>query len=293
MAAFIPSPPFNSIPIGPLDLRLYGLLIAAGVIAGVWVAGRRLEKVGIDASVVSDMMVWVLPAGVIGTRVYFVATNWHRYSDDLGSAFRLWEGGLGIPGGVLAGVIVGVWWLRRHDVPIPPVFDAAALGIPTAQIIGRWGNWFNQELYGRPTEVAWALEIDPDHRITGYEAFATFHPTFAYEILWNIGLLAVLFWIDRKNILRPGALFAVYLIGYGIGRIMIETVRIDPVNEYFGIRAHIWAMIVFIAAAAIYLIGWGLKRGSNDASDEPGDAGVTDGDATDNGGEHTLRSTDH
>jgi prolipoprotein diacylglyceryl transferase len=263
--ASIPSPSTNEISIGPLDLRAYGFLIALGVLAGVWLSSRRLAQDGLDPEIIPNMALWVLPAAIIGARAYFVLTNWGRFSGDLGAAFRLWEGGLGIPGGVLTGTIVGVWWLRRHDVPLPPVFTAVALGLPLGQIIGRFGNWFNQELYGRPTDLPWGLEIDADHRLAGYEDFALFHPTFAYEILWNIGLLIVLLRIDKSGKLRSGALFAVYLIGYGIGRILIETVRIDPVNSFLGIRLHIWAMIVFIAAAALWLWRYGL------ADDEPDD----------------------
>ena len=258
LIASIPSPSQNQISIGPLDLRAYGFLIALGVLAGVWLSSKRLAQDGLDPEIIPNMALWVLPSAIIGARAYFVLTNWGRFADDLPSAFRLWEGGLGIPGGVLTGSIVGVWWLRRNDVPMPPVFTAVALGLPLGQIIGRFGNWFNQELYGRPTDLPWGLEIDLAHRLPGYEQFELFHPTFAYEILWNIGLLLVLLRIDKSGKLRSGALFAVYLIGYGIGRILIETVRIDPVNSFLGIRLHIWAMIVFIAAAAYYLRRYGL-----------------------------------
>lgn len=271
LVASIPSPSQNHISIGPVDLRAYGFLIALGVLAGVWLASRRVAEDGVDPEVIPNMALWALPAAIVGARAYFVLTNWGRFSDDLASTFRVWEGGLGIPGGVFVGTIVGVWWLRRNDVPLAPVFTAVALGLPLGQIIGRFGNWFNQELYGRPTTLPWGLEIDLDHRLPGYEDPALlFHPTFAYEILWNIALLGFLVWIDRKRVLRPGALFAVYLIGYGIGRILIETVRIDPVNEFLGIRLHIWAMVAFIAAAGLYLRRYGWRR-----TDEPGEPNDT------------------
>jgi prolipoprotein diacylglyceryl transferase len=275
LVASIPSPSSNSISIGPIDLRAYGILIALGVLAGVWLASRRLAEDGLDPEIVPNVALWALPAAIIGARLYFVLTNWGRFSDDLASAFRLWEGGLGIPGGVALGMAVGIWWLRREKVPLPPVFTAVAVGLPLGQIIGRFGNWFNQELYGRPTDLPWGLEIDAAHRLSGYESSELFHPTFAYEILWNIALLGFLLWIDRKRVLKPGALFAVYLIGYGIGRTLIETVRIDPVNELFGIRLHIWAMVVFIAGAAVYLYryGWAAEPalagdGTPDAEDD-------------------------
>ncbi|MEM9132405.1 MAG: prolipoprotein diacylglyceryl transferase [Actinomycetota bacterium] len=265
--ASIPSPPANGFSLGPLDIRAYGFLIALGVLAGVWLAGRRLAEFDLNPEIIPSVAIWVMPAAIVGARAYFVLTNWGRFSDDIGSAFRLWEGGLGIPGGVALGAAVGVWRLKKDDIPLPPVFTAVALGLPLGQIIGRWGNWFNQELYGRPTDLPWGLEIDADHRLAGYEAFETFHPTFAYEIIWNIGLLAFLLWLDRKNWLKPGALFAAYLIGYGIGRIAIETVRIDPVNSFLGIRLHIWAMVVFIAAAVIYLFREGFAEEGEGALD--------------------------
>ena len=239
--ASIPSPSSSGISLGPIDLRAYGVLIALGVLAAVWLASRRVAEDGLDPEIIPNLALWVLPAGIIGARIYFVATNWGRFSDDLASAFRLWEGGLGIPGGVALGALVGVWRLRREDVPPAPVFTAVALGLPLGQIIGRWGNWFNQELYGRPTDLPWGLEIDLEHRLAGYESFETFHPTFLYEVLWNVVLLGFLIWIDRRRVLKPGALFAVYLIGYGMGRILVELFRIDPVNEFLGIRLHIWA----------------------------------------------------
>ncbi|MEM7340761.1 MAG: prolipoprotein diacylglyceryl transferase [Actinomycetota bacterium] len=292
LIASIPSPPSNGISIGPLDLRAYGFLIALGVLAGVWLASRRVAKDGIDPEIIPNLAIWVMPAALIGARIYYVATNWGRFSDDLGSAVRLWEGGLGIPGGVALGALVGVWRLRRENVPMPPVFTAVALGLPLGQIIGRFGNWFNQELYGRPTDLPWGLEIDEAHRLAGYEQFELFHPTFAYEILWNIALLGFLLWIDRKGWLKPGALFAVYLIGYAIGRTWIELFRIDPVNDFLGIRLHIWAMGAYIAAAAFYLVryGWAsaderqpavLDLDADDADESDGDGDDADDRSTD------------
>ena len=271
--ASIPSPSQNQISIGPVDLRAYGLLIALGVLAGVWLSSRRLAKDGLDPEIIPNVALWVLPAAIVGARAYFVLTNWGRFADDIPAAFRLWEGGLGIPGGVALGAAVGGWWLRREGVPLPPVFTAVALGLPLGQIIGRFGNWFNQELYGSPTDLPWGLEIDAVHRLSPFENTELFHPTFAYEIIWNIVLLMVLLRIDARRILKPGALFAVYLIGYGIGRILIETVRIDPVNSFLGIRLHIWAMIVFIAAALYYLVryGWAGAAADNDDKDVDSD----------------------
>jgi len=279
LVASIPSPSSSAISLGPIDLRAYGFLIALGVLAGVWLSSRRLAEDGLDPEIIPNMALWVLPAAIVGARAYFVFTNWGRFSDDLAAGFRLWEGGLGIPGGVALGAAVGVWKLKRDEIPLAPVFTAVALGLPLGQIIGRWGNWFNQELYGTPTDLPWGLEIDAAHRLSAFAEFELFHPTFAYEILWNIGLLGALLWIDRKRVLRPGALFAVYLIGYGIGRILIELLRTDPVNELFGIRLHIWAMIVFIALAASYIWRVGLEPSKDDGA-EVGDGEEAEAEST-------------
>ncbi len=282
--ASIPSPSSNGISLGPIEVRAYGFLIAIGVLAGVWMAGRRLAEDGLDPEIIPALALWVLPAAIVGARVYFVLTNWGQFSDDLGSVVRLWDGGLGIPGGVALGGLVGIIRLRRDGTPLPPVFTAVALGLPLGQIIGRFGNWFNQELYGRPTDLPWGLEIDAAHRLPGFENDELFHPTFAYEIIWNIALLGFLIWIDRRRVLKPGALFAVYLIGYGIGRILIETVRIDPVNELLGIRLHIWAMVAFMVAATWYLFRSGFAVGfgrSKTAMESPSEAATPEVDGED------------
>jgi prolipoprotein diacylglyceryl transferase len=260
LLASIPSPSTNGFSLGPIDLRAYGFLIAMGVLAAVWLASRRVAEDGLDPEIIPSLALWVIPAAIVGARAYFVLTELERFVDDIPAAFRLWEGGLGIPGGVALGTLVGVIKLRRDGTPMPPAFTAVALGLPLGQIIGRFGNWFNQELYGRPTDLPWGLEIDPSHRLPGYEDVELFHPTFAYEIIWNIGLLGFLLWIDRKRVLRPGNLFAVYLIGYGMGRILLETVRIDPTNELLGIRQNIWTMSAFIAGGAIFLVRRGLTE---------------------------------
>ncbi len=277
--AAIPSPSFNSFPIGPLDLRLYGLLIGLGILVGVWLGQRKMVERGEDPEIISTIAIWCIPAALIGARIYYVATNWARFSDDPAAGFRIWEGGLGIPGGVLLGAVVTIWLARRNEWKLPPILDAAAVALPTGQIIGRFGNWFNQELYGKPTEVPWALEIDADNRVNGFEEFATFHPTFLYEILWNLGLLAFLLWLDRQRVLRPGRLFTVYLLGYGVGRLWLEFVRIDPVSEWFGLRAHAWAMIVAIGATLAYVLFDARRHGSFFAKSNPTDDAEGDGSA--------------
>ena len=277
--ASIPSPSTNSISIGPLSLNAYGLMIALGVLAAIWMLGRQLEAKGIgtteDASTIG---IWAVAAGIVGARLYHVATDWDRFSDNLGAIPKIWEGGLGIPGGLLAGVFVGIWRGRQRGIRPAELLTCAAPAIPLAQAIGRWGNWFNQELFGRPTDLPWGLEIDDAHTPAGYASDTTFHPTFLYESLWNLGLVAVLLWIDRRLRLGPGRLFAVYLIGYGLGRFWIEGLRIDAVQlaDVAGLRWNQWVSLAAIVGGGLYLIAtrgrkWPEAVDSDDETDTFGD----------------------
>jgi prolipoprotein diacylglyceryl transferase len=275
----IPSPSSGSIDIGPFELRAYGLLIALGVIAGVWLCGRMAERKGIGTTDdVSSIAVWAVAAGIIGARLYHVATEWSRFSDDLGAIPKIWEGGLGIPGGLLAGVLVGLWQGQRRGIEPLPLLTCAAPAIPLAQAIGRWGNWFNQELYGRPTDLPWALEIDDAHNLD-HPVGTTFHPTFLYESIWNLGLVGLLLWVDRRFKLGPGRLFAVYLVGYGAGRFWIEGLRIDPTeaSDVAGLRWNQWVAVAAIVAGLIWLARTRGSRWPDSADDAGGEATEADG----------------
>jgi prolipoprotein diacylglyceryl transferase len=265
----IPSPSSNSITIGPLDLRMYGLMIALGVIAAVWLLGRQLEQSGLGTrDDASSIGMWGVVAGIIGARLYHVVTDWSRFSDDLGSIPKIWEGGLGIPGGLLAGIGVGAWQAKRRGIRPAVVLTFGAPSIALAQAIGRWGNWFNQELYGKPTDLPWALEIDDEHLPAGYPSGTTFHPAFLYESLWNFALCGFLLWVQRRFRLAAGRLMGVYLIGYGLGRFWIEGLRIDPSHEVAGLRWNQWVALAAIAGGTIYLLAtWGQKWDEQPAGD--------------------------
>jgi prolipoprotein diacylglyceryl transferase len=250
----IPSPPDNSISIGPLDLRAYGLMIALGVVAAVWVSQRRWRQRGGDPEDISAIALWAVPAGLVGARAYHAITDYQRFQGRWLHAFAIWEGGLGIPGGLLAGVVVGVVVVRRRGLPVATLLDVAAPALPLAQAIGRLGNWFNQELFGRPTDLPWGLEIDPEHRPARYLNEETFHPTFLYEALWNVALVALLLWIDRRRRLRPGQLFTIYVAGYFTGRLWVEALRADPASQILGVRVNIWTSVVTAAAAIAVLV---------------------------------------
>jgi prolipoprotein diacylglyceryl transferase len=265
----IPSPDTNQIVLGPINLRAYGVLIAVGVLAGVWLARRRWAARGGDPEDITTIALWAVPAGLIGARLYHVITDWRSYFPDRpADAIAIWQGGLGIPGGILAGVLVGLVVARRLGIRVAPAMDAVAPALPLAQAIGRLGNWFNQELFGRPTELPWGLEIDPARRPDGYETFSTFHPTFLYEGLWNLALMALLIAVDRRRLLRPGNVFALYVGGYFLGRLWIEALRIDTASIVLGLRVNLWVSLLAVGTVVVVLAVRGLRRRVDD-SDEP------------------------
>ena len=254
MIASIPSPPDNAIHLGPLPLRAYGLMIALGVLAAIWIAQRRWAVRGGDPGDIPAIAVWAVPAGLVGARLYHVITDFSRFEGRWAHIPAIWEGGLGIPGGIAAGVVCGVVVARRRGLAVPELLDAVAPAIPVAQAIGRLGNWFNQELYGRPTDLPWGLRIDPEHRPPGMAHIATYHPTFLYEALWNLALAALLVWIGRRWRPRPGQLFAGYIAGYAAGRLWVEALRIDPATEVLGLRVNLWVSVVVLVAAVAVIV---------------------------------------
>jgi prolipoprotein diacylglyceryl transferase len=260
--ASIPSPSSGSLSIGPLSIHAYGLMIALGVVAAVWLMGKRLEASGAGKKEdVSSMAVWAVIAGVIGARLYHVVTDWSAFKDDPARIVQIWKGGLGIPGGMFLGAVVGVWAIKRRGVDPALAMTAAAPALPLAQAIGRWGNWWNQELFGKPTTLPWALRIDADKIPAQYAPGTTFHPTFLYESLWNLALCGLLLWIDRRFKLRPGRLLAVYVLGYGVGRFWVEGLRIDPAKSGGGLRLNQWMAIVIAASAVLFLtVDWFRHR---------------------------------
>lgn len=248
--------------IGSLRLSAYGLMIALGVVVAASMAGRRLTKSGSGTrDDMNSIATWGVIAGIVGARLYHVVTDWSAFSGDLVRIPMIWRGGLGIPGGLLGGVLGGVYGARRRGVPIPQLLTAAAPAVPLAQSIGRWGNWWNQELFGRSTTLPWALRISDDKLPAGYPSGATFHPTFLYESMWNIGLCLLLLQIDRRMRLKPGRLFAVYLAGYFAGRFWIEGLRIDRAHVIGGLRLNQWvAALVVVASVEFLLLDWRSRR---------------------------------
>ena len=251
----IPSPSSGSIYLGPLRLNAYGLMIAIGVIAAVRIAGRRAENKGVGTTEdISSIAMWAVPAGVIGGRAYHVLTDYERFQGQWFDAIKIWQGGLGIWGGVTAGVAVGWWCARRRGLDAWWIISCAAPAIAIAQAIGRWGNWFNQELFGRPTTLPWALEVSSDIAVkAGYTAGTTFHPTFLYESVGCVVLAWLLIRLERRITPARGRLFAWYVAGYTVLRFGTESIRIDASHTVGGMRLNQWVAIGVFVAAVLFL----------------------------------------
>ncbi len=268
--AYLPSPDRGVWMVGPVPLRAYALCIIAGIVVAVLWGEKRFVARGGEPGTVTDVAVYAVPFGLVGGRLYHVLTDWPTYfgpGADPVDALRIWQGGLGIWGAIALGG-VGAWiGCRRRGVPLPFFADAVAPGIVTAQAIGRLGNWFNQELYGAPTTLPWGLEIyrrvDPATGRTDPLAgvavdaapIAVVHPTFLYELLWNLAVAALVVWADRRFRLGHGRAFALYVAGYTLGRFFIEFMRTDPATRVFGdIRINVVVAAVVFVCAVAYLV---------------------------------------
>jgi prolipoprotein diacylglyceryl transferase len=263
---FIPSPSQGVWYLGPVPLRGYALCIIAGILAAIWIGERRWVLRGGLKGEVSDLALWAVPFGVVGGRFYHVITDHDLYfgaGRQPIDALYIWRGGLGIWGAIALGG-VGVWiGARRKGIRVPSVIDAMAPGLLVAQALGRWGNWFNQELFGKPSTQPWALKIDLGNRPPGYEEFATFQPTFLYESIWDLGAFGFVLWADRRWKLGHGRAFALYVASYCVGRFWIELLRIDEAERILGVRLNVFtAGLLFLAAVVGFLSQRGRPRES-------------------------------
>ncbi|WP_443057869.1 prolipoprotein diacylglyceryl transferase [Streptomyces sp. KLMMK] len=253
--AYIPSPSTGVIHLGPVPLRGYAFCIIIGVFVAVWLGNRRWIARGGRAGTVADIAVWAVPFGLVGGRLYHVITDYELYfgeGRDWVNSFKIWEGGLGIWGAVALGA-VGAWiGCRRRGIPLPAWADALAPGLAVAQAIGRWGNWFNQELYGKTTTLPWGLKIDADPAIG--RVAGTYHPTFLYESLWCLLIAGLVIWADRRFTLGHGRAFALYVASYTVGRFWFEYLRVDDAHHVLGLRLNGWTSIVVFIAAVVYMI---------------------------------------
>jgi len=264
LLASIPSPSDGTLHLGPLPLHVYGILLATGIVVAAIFTERRWGSWGHERRQWQEIVVIAVVAGIIGARLYHVATDYEKFENDWLRVFQLWKGGLSIWGGVLVGVLAIFVVCRVKHFDALGMIDAMAPALALAQAIGRWGNYFNQELFGEPSKLPWALEIDPANRPPGFQRDATFHPTFLYESLYCLAIVAALLWAERRWRLKRGQLFALYVVTYTFGRFWLEQLRIDDAKLVAGLRVNSW-----IAVAAFFGgIAWFFWLGKHSSVDE-------------------------
>ncbi len=269
MKQLIPSPSLSSFSVGPLTVHFYALCIITGIAAAIWIGRKRYANLGGNPDDVSEVAIWAVPFGIIGGRIYHVVTSPSQYFGSNGNpidALRIWEGGLGIWGAISLGAVGAYLYFKTHKTSLNfrQLLDSLAPGVIVAQAIGRIGNYFNQEVFGKPTELPWGLEIDSVNRPNGFESYSTFHPTFLYELLWCLVIAVLLIKLPgflKKITARQGDVFALYVFGYTAGRVWIETLRIDEANLILGLRLNIWVSLIVLITASAYLIA--SKRRGN------------------------------
>ena len=272
--ASIPSPEHGVWNLGPLPIRAYAFAIIIGIVVAVWIGNRRYIARGGVPGTITDLAVWAVPFGIVGGRLYHVITDHQLYFGPGGSGFsgaiKIWDGGLGIWGAIALGTL-GAWiGAKRKGIALLPVADAIAPGVAVAQAIGRLGNYFNQELFGSPTNLPWGLEIDAVHRPAGYGEFTTFHPTFLYEALWMLGVALILVWADKRYNLGHGRVFALYIVLYCVGRFWIEALRIDSAHHILGLRLNDWTALLVGVGGLIWLIQSARNKPGREALDSSG-----------------------
>ena len=261
---YIPSPPINSFHIGPLDIHFYALGYIIGITLAILITRRRWRALGGNPSLVTDIALWVVPAGIIGGRIYFDVTTPMDIPHVWYGPFAVWTGGLGIWGGVAAAALVGGWRLRRLGITVGPFANAIAPALLVAQAVGRIGNYFNKELFGKPTTLPWGLEIPYQYRVSGGIPaqdlhFTTFQPSFLYELIWDLALAAFLVWLGHHAKIKPWGLFALYVAGYSGYRIFEESIRIDSSEYFLGLRRNMDIAIV-VALAGLGWVGFVQRR---------------------------------
>jgi prolipoprotein diacylglyceryl transferase len=293
LPASIPSPTTGVWHLGPFPIRAYALCILAGIVVAVWMTGRRLVDRGHRRELAIDISAWAVPFGIVGGRLYHVITTPQPYFGAGGHpirAFYIWQGGLGIWGAVALGGLGAYIGARRAGVRLPVYADAAAPGILVAQAIGRFGNYFNQELYGRPSTLPWALRIDPANRPRGSADVATYQPTFLYESLWCLGLAVLLVWAERRFDLGHGRVFGLYVAGYAVGRGWIEYLRVDEAHHIAGLRLNDWtAMILFVGAVTLTVLSRRRRPGREPSPYRDGHLFDPDSESQEASGAHTVK----
>jgi prolipoprotein diacylglyceryl transferase len=269
VVAFIPSPHKGVVDVGPLHLHAYGITLLVAIAACIWLTGVRWQRLGGDWDFILRVAVWGVAAGIVGARAYHDITSWDEVPKHWWGPFAVWEGGLGVWGGIALGTVVGAIVARRSGQSARLLMDAAAPGLLLAQGIGRIGNWWNQELFGKPTDHWWGLKIDPEHRPVGYLDRATFHPTFLYELIYDLIGVVVLLLVDRKFRIKPPGLFALYVSVYTFGRFFEELLRIDPAHHFAGLRLNAWVSIVLFCLSTAFFVWWQFFHRGGDEPARP------------------------
>jgi prolipoprotein diacylglyceryl transferase len=254
LLAYIPSPPFNGFSVGPFFFHIYGICYVLAAAQAILITRRRWSKRGGDPDLVYGVAWWGFPAGLVGGRIYFDITTPSQMPHHWWGPFAIWDGGMGIWGGVALGAAVGYWYLRKHvgHLQADRFVNVVTPTLLIGQAIGRIGNYFNQELYGKPSKLPWALEISPAHRVPGYAHYATFQPSFLYEMLFDLFWAGVLIWLDNHRKVRPPAIFPLYVAGYSGYRIFEETIRIDYSQYILGMRLNFWVAIIGTIAGLVW-----------------------------------------
>ena len=319
LPAYLPSPSISSFNLGPLVIHFYALMYLVGITFAVIITRRRWRAVGGNPDLVGDVAIWSVPAGIVGGRIYFDITTPMDIPHVWYGVFAVWDGGLGIWGGIALAAVVGSWRVHRAGASVTLFMNAVAPALLVAQAVGRVGNYFNQELFGGPTTLPWALHIAPAFRPAGYTQFQTFHPTFLYEFIFDLVWAAVLVWLGHHRNIKPPGLFALYVAGYSAFRIFEESLRVDPSEHFLGLRLNMYVASVLTVVGVVWFIysqrrgqpaaelpaqrpGSGADStgtadsdpaGSSPAADSspPGDSGPS-GDSSPAGSSGTARATD-
>jgi prolipoprotein diacylglyceryl transferase len=262
LLASIPSPGQSTVGVGPFSIHFYGLMLLIAIAAAMWLTGIRYVHRGGNWDLIFQVAVWGVLAGVVGARLYHDVTSWNEVSQihHWWAPFAVWKGGLGVYGGISFGVAAGTIIVHRAGESIPKMLDIVAPGLLLAQGIGRWGNWWNQELFGKPTSLPWGVKIDRINRPAGYENYSTFHPTFLYEFLFALVGVGLLLLLERRFKFRAPALFALYVAYYALLRFFMELLRIDPSHHFLGLRLNAWVSIVVFVCAWGFFVWWQLIR---------------------------------
>jgi len=262
----IPSPSSGALDLGPLTLHLYGLTLLVAILAAIWLTGKRWTALGGEWELVTRVADWGVAFGVVGARIYHDLTSWSEVPNPKWQGiFEVWKGGLGVWGGIFLGTVVGAIVVRRAGASVAVFADCVAPGLLLAQAIGRIGNYWNQELYGKPTDLPWGLKIDPEHRPPQYALSETFHPTFLYELIYDLAMAGVLILIGNRFRIRPPGLFALYVAFYTFGRTLEELLRVDPSHHFAGERLNFWVSLIVFLVSSGFFIWWQFIRKEGDA----------------------------